>query len=47
MECEPEWPQLGGADQGATELSVPREEVIALLKHDFEIVTSAMNAVGL
>jgi sugar phosphate isomerase/epimerase len=47
MECEPEWPQLGGADQGATELSVPREQVIALLKRDFETVTGAMNAVGL
>ena len=47
MECEPEWPQLGGADQGATELVVPREQVITLLKRDYDNVTSAMTAVGL
>jgi sugar phosphate isomerase/epimerase len=47
MECEPEWPQLGGANEGATELAVPREQVIALLKRDFDTVTGAMASVGL
>jgi sugar phosphate isomerase/epimerase len=47
MECEPEWPQLGGADQGAAELVVPREQVIALLKRDYDTVTAAMDSVGL
>jgi sugar phosphate isomerase/epimerase len=47
MECEPEWPQLGGADQGATELSIPREQAIALLKRDYEMMTGIMAPVGL
>ena len=47
MECEPEWPQLGGADQGATELSIPREQAIALLKRDYDTMTGIMSAAGL
>jgi sugar phosphate isomerase/epimerase len=47
MECEPEWPQLGGADQGATELSIPREQAIALLKRDYDTMTGIMSSVGL
>lgn len=47
MECEPEWPQLGGADQGATELSIPREQPIALLKRDYDTMTGIMSGAGL
>lgn len=47
MECEPEWPQLGGADQGATELSIPREQAIALLKRDYDTMTGIMSGAGL
>lgn len=47
MECEPEWPQLGGADQGATELSIPRDQAIALLKRDYETMTGIMSSAGL
>lgn len=47
MECEPEWPQLGGADQGATEISIPREQAIALLKRDYETMTGIMTSAGL
>ncbi len=47
MECEPEWPQLGGADQGATEISIPKEEVIALLKHDYQTMIGIMASAGL
>jgi len=47
MECEPEWPQLGGPDQGATELSIPREQVIALLKRDYDTMTGIMSTAGL
>jgi L-ribulose-5-phosphate 3-epimerase len=47
MECEPEWPQLGGPDQGATELSIPREQVIALLKRDYDTMTGILSAAGL
>lgn len=47
MECEPEWPQLGGADQGATELVAPRDQVISLLKRDYDTVTAAMASTGL
>lgn len=47
MECEPEWPQLGGADQGATELSISRDEAIALLKRDYQTMTGIMTTAGL
>jgi sugar phosphate isomerase/epimerase len=47
MECEPEWPQLGGADQGATALSIPREETIALLKRDYDTMMGIMTSAGL
>ena len=47
MECEPEWPQLGGADGGATELSISREECIALLKKDRVTMEGIMASAGL
>ena len=47
MECEPEWPQLGGADQGATELSIPRDEAIGLVKRDYDTMTGIMTSAGL
>jgi hypothetical protein len=42
MECEPEWPQLDGASQGATELTIPRAQVIALLKRDYDTMTGIL-----
>jgi sugar phosphate isomerase/epimerase len=47
MECEPEWPQLGGADQGATSLTISRDQCIALLRRDRVAVQTAMDAIGL
>jgi sugar phosphate isomerase/epimerase len=47
MECEPEWPQLGGADQGAAELSIPREQAIALLRRDYDTMVGIMTTAGL
>ena len=47
MECEPEWPQLGGADQGAMQISIPREEAISLLKRDYDTMTGIMKTAGL
>ena len=47
MECEPEWPQLGGADQGATALTIRPEEAIALLKRDRVTVEAALSSASL
>jgi sugar phosphate isomerase/epimerase len=47
MECEPEWPQLGGPDQGATEISISREQVIALLKRDYDTMAGILSSAGL
>ncbi|MDB5439983.1 MAG: hypothetical protein JWM33_2410, partial [Caulobacteraceae bacterium] len=47
MECEPEWPQLGGPDQGATTLSIPRDQVIALLRRDRVTMEDIMTKAGL
>ncbi len=46
MECQPEWPELGGADRGLDKLSIPREEVIRLLKRDFVTVSAPLAAAG-
>ncbi len=47
MECQPEWPQLGGPDQGLDKLSIPREQVISLLRRDYTTVMAALTSVGL
>lgn len=47
MECEPEWPQLGGADQGADKITISREECLRLLRRDRETVEAAMRSAGL
>ncbi len=47
MECQPEWPELGGANNGLDKISIPREELIALLKRDYVTVTAALSQAGL
>ena len=47
MECEPEWPGLGGAENGATTLTKPRAEVIALLKRDRDYMDGILTTAGL
>ena len=47
MECQPEWPELGGANNGLDKLTISREQVIALLKRDRITVESALAAEGL
>ncbi len=45
-ECQPEWTGLGGAENGRDTLTLPRETVIALLKHDYDTVHAALVAAG-
>jgi sugar phosphate isomerase/epimerase len=47
MEWEPEWPQLGGGDQGAAELSIPRADFIALMKRDRVTLETIFSETGL
>ena len=47
MECQPEWPELGGPNQGSDRLTIPREEVIRMLKRDFDTVTAALKTAEL
>jgi sugar phosphate isomerase/epimerase len=47
MEVEPEWPQLGGPDQGALTLQLSRAEVIALLRRDRLAMEAILAAAGL
>jgi sugar phosphate isomerase/epimerase len=47
MECQPEWPELGGPNQGLEKLSIPREQVISLLRRDYTTVTAALTNAGL
>jgi sugar phosphate isomerase/epimerase len=46
-ECQPEWTGLGGAESGRDQLTLPRETVIALLRHDFETIRRALIAAGI
>ncbi len=46
IECQPEWPELGGPNQGLDKLSIPREQVIALLKRDRLTVEAPLAAAG-
>ncbi len=45
-ECQPEWPGLGGAENGRDTLTLPRETVIALLKHDYDTIYACLTAAG-
>jgi hypothetical protein len=47
MECQPEWPELGGADQGRDTITIPRETAIALLKRDRVTVEAAFAGTNL
>jgi sugar phosphate isomerase/epimerase len=47
MECQPEWPELGGANQGLDRISISREACIALLRRDRLTVEAALAAEGL
>jgi len=45
-ECQPEWAGLGGAENGRDTLTLPRETVIGLLKHDYDTIKAALDAAG-
>jgi sugar phosphate isomerase/epimerase len=45
-ECQPEWPGLGGAENGRDTLTLPRETVIGLLKRDYDTIHAALVAAG-
>ena len=47
VECEPEWPELGGANTGREKITISREEFIRLLKRDYMTVTAAFAGAGL
>ena len=47
VECQPEWPELGGANSGSEKITISREELIALLKRDYNAVTTVFVGVGL
>ena len=47
MECQPEWPELGGADQGRDTITIPREKVIELLRRDRMTIEAAFAGTGL
>ena len=46
IECQPEWPELGGPNSGAERLSIPREEVIRMLRRDYLTVSTPLAAAG-
>jgi sugar phosphate isomerase/epimerase len=47
MECQPEWPELGGADQGRDRITIPREKEIELLRRDRLTVEAAFSGTNL
>ena len=47
MECQPEWPELDGPATGQDKLTLPRADVIAMLKRDFTTVMAPLTAAGL
>jgi len=46
IENQPEWPELGGANTGQDKLTIPRAEVIRLLKQDYVTVSTPLAAAG-
>jgi sugar phosphate isomerase/epimerase len=46
-ECQPEWTGLGGAESGRDTLTLPRETVIGLLKHDYDTIYASLSTAGL
>jgi hypothetical protein len=47
MEIEPEWPGIGGAEGGTTNLTIPREEAIAILKRERVNMEAILTKAGL
>jgi sugar phosphate isomerase/epimerase len=46
IECQPEWPALDGAGQGQDKLTIPRDDVIAMLRRDYQTVSGPLTAAG-
>jgi hypothetical protein len=46
IECQPEWPALDGAGQGADKLTIAPEQVIAMLRRDYQTVAGPLAAAG-
>jgi sugar phosphate isomerase/epimerase len=47
LECQPEWPELGGANNGLDKITISREEITRLLKRDYTTVAAALTGAGL
>jgi len=46
MHCQPEWPELGGPGQGRDTITIPRGEVIRLLRRDYLTVSAPLAEAG-
>ncbi|HZQ39406.1 MAG TPA: TIM barrel protein [Rhizomicrobium sp.] len=46
IECQPEWPALDGAGQGQDKLSITRDDVIGMLRRDYQTVSGPLAAAG-
>ncbi len=46
MECQPEWPELGGAGSGRDTLTISRQEAIRLLRRDYLTVSVPLAEAG-
>src|SRR5581483_8130215 len=46
IECQPEWPALDGAGQGADKLTIPSDQVISMLRRDYQTVAGPLAAAG-
>ena len=46
MECQPEWPELGGAGSGRDSITISRANAIRLLRRDYETVSAPLAAAG-
>ena len=46
IQCQPEWPELGGPGQGLDRISITREEVIRYLRRDYLTVSTPLAEAG-
>ncbi len=46
IECQPEWAALDGAGQGQEKLSIPKEDIISMLKRDYQTVSVPLAEAG-
>jgi sugar phosphate isomerase/epimerase len=46
MEVHMEYPELGGADQGGRELTIPRERLISMFRRDLDVLKGMLREAG-